>query len=197
MKKIYTISTLFLLLISCNNDGISKDEYALLNESISEILKPYGMTHLSQDEMNEIAANNGIDLNQTMSEKDAKIIEDAIAMRRKFEFAISDSIESSSASSNVYRSLLELDSIVPEKENLKATTLDLTKIRFPENYEKVEKPSENGEFLGKITLSRPIIDKSGEKAIIYYQKCKNITGNDCIPRFIRFRKIHNEWVKRS
>lgn len=68
MKKIYLLSTLFLLFINCS-DGISKDEYAVLNETVDEILKPYGMTHLSQDEMNEIAANNGIDLNRTMSEK--------------------------------------------------------------------------------------------------------------------------------
>ena len=196
MKNIYFIISLLLLLTSCS-DGVSKDEYAILNKAVDEILKPHGMTYLSQEEMNEIAANNGFDLNRTMSQKNAKIIEDAIAMRRKFEFAISDSIEASSATSNVYRSLLELDSIVPSKENLNAVNLDLAQIKFPENYEKVEKPSGNGEFLGKITLSRPIIDKSGEKAIIYYQKCKNITGNDCMPRFIRLRKIHNEWFTRS
>lgn len=196
MKNIYFIISLLLLFISCS-DGVSKDEYAILNKAVDEILKPQGMTFLSQEEMNEIAANNGIDSNRTMSEKDAKIIHDAIALRRKFEFAISDSIQASSATSNVYRSLLELDSIVPSKENLKAVNLDLSQIKFPENYEKVEKPSGNGEFLGKITLSRPIIDKSGEKAIIYYQKCKNATGKDCFPRFIRLRKIHNEWITRS
>lgn len=153
MKNLYIIISLILLFTSCS-DGVSKDEYAILNEAVDEILKPHGMAFLSQEEMNEIAANNGIDLTGTMSEKDAKIIYDAVAERRKFEFAILDTLRQSDI--KAYQSILDLDSITPSQENLVQAPLDLNKITLPEHYEKVEKPSGQGEFLGKIILSRAI-----------------------------------------
>ena len=194
MKNLYFI-LIVIFTCSCSSKNVSSDEYEIINEAIAEIVQPYGMTSMSQEELTEIASANGISLSGSMSRKNAKIIEDAVAERRKFEFVINDSIRQSHAK-NV-QSVLDIDSIKPKNEDLPAALLDMNKIKSPEHYQRVDKPSGNGEYLGKIILNRPLIDKSGEKAFIMYCKSKSGKEEECYPRILTFKKRHNEWIRQD
>jgi hypothetical protein len=174
---------------------VSSDEYEIINEAIAEIVQPYGMTSMSQEELTEIASANGISLSGSMSQKNVKIIQDAVAERRKFEFAVDDSIRPSYAEK--VQSVLDLDSIKPKNDELPSALLDLSKIKSPEHYQRVDKPSGNGEYIGKIILNRPLIDKSGEKAFIMYCKSKSGKEQECYPRILTFKKRHNEWIRQD
>ncbi|KQR95428.1 hypothetical protein ASG01_06175 [Chryseobacterium sp. Leaf180] len=194
MKNFYLI-LIIILVYSCSSKNVSSDEYEIINEAIAEIVQPYGMTSMSQEELTEIASANGISLSGSMSQKNVKIIQDAVAERRKFEFAVDDSIRQSYAEK--VQSVLDLDSIKPKNNELPSALLDLSKIKSPEHYQRVDKPSGNGEYIGKIILNRPLIDKSGEKAFIMYCKSKSGKEQECYPRILTFKKRHNEWIRQD
>lgn len=197
MKNIYILAVLLAFLTSCNSGKtVSKEEYDVLNKAINHALQPHGVVLTTSEELNEIAQRYNIHLS-SMNEKDSEIINRVVAEKRRYEFALSDTLlEVSSTQDNKYDRIIKLDSLKPALEKLPLAAINSSILKFPEGYKRISKKSDlnpNGEFLGKLKFERVIFDQSGEKAIVNYLKCKNIDDTICSSYTIRLEKSHNEW----
>lgn len=196
MKKIYILSILFLLLISCNSgEKISSDEYLVINKAIGHILQPYGTTFTDTEELNEIAREYNIDITR-ISQEDSKKINEIISSRRGYEFAVVDTLAETDAKSGKYTFDLKIDSLIPSVEKLPKAVMNSEMLRFPENYTRVKTVNNPENFLGKIKLERVIFNDAKNKAMIFYTKCKKMNNKECSFNTISLIKEHNEWYIR-
>lgn len=195
MRKIYFL-LIISILTSCNSgEKISSEEYLVINKAIGHILQPYGTTSTNTEELNEIAREYNIDVTR-ISQEDAKKINEVISMRRGYEFALEDTLSEADSKSGKFMYEMKFDSIIPSKEKLPKTVMDSSMLRFPENYTRVKTINNPENFLGKIKLERVIFDKSNEKAMVFFTKCKKMENKECIFGTISLIKTHNEWFIR-
>ena len=196
MKKLLFPILLFLTILSCNSDKkVSSEEYLVLNKSINEILRPMGMTFFdSTEQFNEIARQNGV-TTSNITERESKILEKAVGEKNGFQFMIADTLSEISSKDPEFLARTVFDSIKPAKEKLPSAIFYQTEMKFPEYFEKLNEVTANKDkFLGKITISRVIFDKSKEKAVVRYIVSETGKQSDNLPRFMVLKKYKDEWI---
>ncbi len=197
MKNIYILLFVTVLLMGCDSSKkVSKEEYSALNEALSQILQPYGMTFTKPGELEEIAKEHNINLNSTMSEKQGDLIRKSIAERRGgYEFSISDTLFDVASTDIRYDFYLKIDTIELERKEFPSALIKQYKLVIPENYKIITKKEDRkGKFVGSIKLGRVLFDKSEKKAIVGYIKNDSIDGKNNNLQFVRLRKLRGEWV---
>lgn len=196
MKKISILAVLFTFLTSSGQGkSITEDEYEVLNKAIDHAIQPLGFVLTSSEELDEIALRYNINLSN-LSEKDNKVINKVLAEKRRYEFALSDTLLEVSTHNKKYSRAIERDSIKPMAEKLPLTIMDNNMLKLPEGYKRISKKSDqnpNGQFIGSIKIERVIFDQSAKKAIVRYTKCENLDDTLCDSYIVRLKKMKNEW----
>lgn len=196
MKKIFILVVLLSFLTSYGQGkNITETEYEVLNKAIDFAIQPLGFILPSSEELNEINRRYHLDL-FSLSENDKKTINKSLAEKRKYEFALSDTLLEVSTQDKKYSQIIERNSIKPVVEKLPSAVMNNNMLKLPEGYKRIFKKTDqnpDGQFIGHIQIERVIFDQSGKKAIVRYTKCENFESTHCDSLTVRLSKMKNEW----
>ncbi len=196
MKKLFILVVLLSFLTGYGQGkNITEAEYEVLNKAIDFAIQPLGFILPSSKELNEVNQRYHTDLSN-LSEKDKKIINKALAEKRKYEFALSDTLLEVSTREKKYSQIIERNSIKPVAEKLPSAVMNNNMLKLPEGYRRISKKSDQnpgGQFIGNIQIERVIFDQSEKKAMVSYMKCENFEKTHCDSLTVRLGKMKNEW----
>lgn len=152
INKLISLS-LLLLLFSCNS--LDKDEYKILNLTISKIV----FKELDPKAISDTAAKYKVDVTEAIS------IIDNYKKNEKYTFTMSDTLAPVIVSKDNWAAQTYVFNEIENRSD-KAMPIDFSKIEYPENLKKIPKAVRNEKYAGHYIFHRVLFDKNRERAYI-------------------------------